>query len=89
MSKSLLSAAATTGALLAVASFVSSSGGARAQESAPATQTPAAAAPSNPLVGKPAPDFTLPDQNDKPQTLSGQRGKWVVLAFYPADKTRG
>ncbi|HVK06525.1 MAG TPA: redoxin domain-containing protein [Armatimonadaceae bacterium] len=44
---------------------------------------------SNPLVGKPAPAFSLPDQNDKPVTLAAQKGKWVVLAFYPADMTSG
>jgi peroxiredoxin Q/BCP len=41
------------------------------------------------MIGKPAPDFTLPDQNDKPVKLSAQKGKWVVLAFYPADMTSG
>jgi peroxiredoxin Q/BCP len=39
--------------------------------------------------GKPAPDFTLPDQDGKPVTLSEQRGKWVVLYFYPKDDTPG
>lgn len=41
------------------------------------------------MLGQPAPDFTLPDQNDKPVKLSDQKGKWVVLAFYPADMTKG
>lgn len=41
------------------------------------------------MIGKLAPDFTLPDQNDKPVKLSAQKGKWVVLAFYPADMTGG
>jgi peroxiredoxin len=41
------------------------------------------------MVGKPAPTFTLPDQNDKPINLADSKGKWVVLAFYPADMTRG
>ncbi|MBC7806824.1 MAG: peroxiredoxin [Akkermansiaceae bacterium] len=41
------------------------------------------------MIGKTAPDFTLPDQNDKPVKLSAQKGKWVVLAFYPADMTGG
>jgi peroxiredoxin Q/BCP len=31
----------------------------------------------------------LPDQNDRKHTLAANRGKWVVLAFYPADMTRG
>ncbi len=40
------------------------------------------------FVGKPAPDFTLPDQNGKPVTLSDYRGKQnVVLLFYPLDWT--
>lgn len=32
-------------------------------------------------VGKPAPDFTLSDQNGQPQSLSGYRGKIVVLEW--------
>ena len=37
-------------------------------------------------VGKPAPDFTLKDQNQQDVTLSSFRGKRnVVLAFYPLD----
>lgn len=39
--------------------------------------------------GEPAPDFTLHDQHGKPVTLSDQRGKWVVLYFYPKDDTPG
>jgi glutaredoxin-dependent peroxiredoxin len=35
-------------------------------------------------VGKPAPDFTLMNQDRQPVTLSAQRGKPVVLAFFPA-----
>ncbi len=40
--------------------------------------------PSKPLgAGDPAPDFTLPDQNREPVTLSDYRGESnVVLAFY-------
>ena len=41
------------------------------------------------MIGKPAPDFALPDQNDKTVKLSDLKGKWVVLAFYPADMTPG
>jgi peroxiredoxin Q/BCP len=41
------------------------------------------------LIGKRAPGFTLPDQNDKPIKLSDSKGKWVVLAFYPMDGTPG
>ena len=35
-------------------------------------------------VGSKAPDFTLTNQDRQPVTLSGQRGKPVVLAFFPA-----
>jgi len=40
-------------------------------------------------VGATAPNFTLIDQNNKPQTLSKMRGKWVVMYFYPKDETPG
>ena len=35
-------------------------------------------------VGPTAPDFTLTNQDRQPVTLSAQRGKPVVLAFFPA-----
>ena len=35
-------------------------------------------------VGAAAPDFTLMDQDRTPVTLSAQRGRPVVLAFFPA-----
>ena len=35
----------------------------------------------------PAPDFTLPDSEGRPVSLSSFRGKSVVLFFYPADDT--
>lgn len=45
---------------------------------------------SDPLpVGTTAPDFTLSDQSGRKVTLSKQRGKNVVLVFYPADETPG
>lgn len=40
-------------------------------------------------AGDTAPDFTLPDQDGTPVTLSALRGSWVVLYFYPADDTPG
>ena len=35
--------------------------------------------------GDPAPDFTLRDQDGKKVSLSGFRGRTVVLVFYPLD----
>jgi peroxiredoxin Q/BCP len=40
-------------------------------------------------VGTPAPDFTLPDKNGNPVTLSHFKGRRVVLYFYPKDNTPG
>lgn len=42
-----------------------------------------------PLVGTEAPDFTLPNEQGQPVTLSDLRGKQVVLYFYPKDDTPG
>ncbi len=42
-----------------------------------------------PQVGDIAPDFTLPDQRGNPVSLSGLRGKTVVLYFYPKADTPG
>src|SRR5438094_9435816 len=42
-----------------------------------------------PVSGAPAPDFTLNSQDGKPLSLRDQRGKWVVLYFYPKDFTSG
>src|SRR4026209_22909 len=36
-----------------------------------------------PAVGTPAPDFTLPATSGKDVSLSGLRGKNVLLAFFP------
>ena len=55
--------------ILAVGTFFGQSG------SYPKPQTPSAA-------GKPAPDFTLKDQNANDFTLSERRGGWVLLYFY-------
>jgi peroxiredoxin Q/BCP len=38
---------------------------------------------------KPAPDFTLPDQNGQNHSLGDYSGKWLVLYFYPQDDTPG
>ncbi len=40
-------------------------------------------------VGQPAPDFCLPDQDDREVCLHDLRGSWVVLYFYPKDNTSG
>ena len=40
-------------------------------------------------AGKPAPDFTLLDQQGKKVTLSKLKGSPVVLYFYPKDDTSG
>ena len=48
-----------------------------------------AASVRSPIVGLPAPNFTLPDQNGKQVKLEQLRGRWVVLYFYPKDDTPG
>ena len=56
-------------------------------------QSGQAAAPVMPAVGEPAPDFTATATDSTgraiPMSLSALRGKVVVLAFYPADRTQG
>jgi len=42
-----------------------------------------------PQVGQTAPDFTLPSQDGTNVSLKDFRGKYVVLYFYPKDKTQG
>ena len=45
---------------------------------------------SDPLAaGTPAPEFSLPDDSGRQVTLSGLRGRGVVLVFYPGDDTPG
>jgi thioredoxin-dependent peroxiredoxin len=41
----------------------------------------------SPQVGAPAPDFTLKDGSGSEWRLSNNRGKVVVLLFYPGDET--
>ncbi|HNR21999.1 MAG TPA: peroxiredoxin [Steroidobacteraceae bacterium] len=48
-----------------------------------------ALAQDSPAVGSAAPTFKLQDQNGAWRTLEEQRGKWVVLYFYPKDNTPG
>jgi peroxiredoxin Q/BCP len=40
-------------------------------------------------AGDPAPDFTLPDADGKPVSLSDYRGRRVIVYFYPAASTPG
>lgn len=44
---------------------------------------------SLPASGSLAPDFTLPDQEGNLHTLSSQKGRWVLIYFYPKDDTPG
>jgi peroxiredoxin Q/BCP len=43
--------------------------------------------PTKAEVGEPAPDFTLRDGDGREWRLSDQRGKVVVILFYPGDET--
>ena len=40
-------------------------------------------------IGDPAPEFTLPDQDGNPVSLSALKGDRVVIYFYPKDDTPG
>jgi peroxiredoxin Q/BCP len=40
-------------------------------------------------IGTAAPDFTLPDQDGNPVTLSELKGQRIVIYFYPKDDTPG
>ncbi len=40
-------------------------------------------------IGDPAPDFALPDQDGRLRTLEDYRGDWLLLYFYPRDRTPG
>lgn len=42
-----------------------------------------------PLVGTPAPEFELADQDGQLHSLEDYRNQWVVLYFYPKDDTPG
>ncbi len=39
--------------------------------------------------GTPAPDFTVPDHDGTPTTLSDFRGRWALLWWYPKADTPG
>ena len=63
------------------------------RHAAPARKKSAAKAPAKAAkgiqVGHKAPDFTLPTDGSGAISLSGLRGKTVVLYFYPRDDTPG
>jgi len=40
-------------------------------------------------VGQPTPEFTVPDQEGKPVSLSDFRGQRAVVYFYPKADTKG
>ncbi|WP_341526095.1 thioredoxin-dependent thiol peroxidase [Nostoc sp. UHCC 0302] len=42
-----------------------------------------------PQAGQPAPDFSIPDQNDNLVSLDNLSGQWIILYFYPKDDTPG
>jgi peroxiredoxin Q/BCP len=78
----------------AYVAFASSSLLAQAGAGAAAGGTTPPAQPAAPEVGTMAPDFTLQWADSAgtraaPVKLSDLRGKVVVIAFYPADRTRG
>lgn len=54
-----------------------------------AAKMEAAAAERSQLVGRPAVDFTLPNQDGKQVRMADLRGRWIVLYFYPEDGTPG
>ena len=61
---------------------------ATATTTATTTATPSAS-DADPLVGKPAPDFTKTTYDGKEVHLAALKGKPVVVYFYPKDETPG
>lgn len=41
------------------------------------------------VTGAQAPNFSLPNQDDKTISLEDYLGKWLILYFYPRDNTSG
>src|SRR5277367_289013 len=73
---------------------------AAAASTPPAASMPSAASPAvagsaaanaavDPLVGKPAPDFTAAAQDGTSVHLAALKGKPVIVYFYPKDETPG
>jgi peroxiredoxin Q/BCP len=50
---------------------------------------PLLASAAAPADGSPAPAFRLQDQHDAWVSLAEQKGKWLVVYFYPMDETPG
>jgi len=42
-----------------------------------------------PVVGQPAPEFSLPDASGQLHRLADQRDSWVIVYFYPKNDTPG
>lgn len=42
-----------------------------------------------PQAGEPAPDFSIPEQNENLVSLGDFNGQWVIVYFYPKDDTPG
>lgn len=40
-------------------------------------------------LNDPAPNFTLPDQNNQAHSLKEYAGSWILIYFYPKDDTPG
>jgi peroxiredoxin Q/BCP len=62
---------------------------ASAPTTAPAASPGATDAQADPLVGKPAPDFTATAQDGAKVHVAALKGKPVVVYFYPKDETAG
>ncbi|MFW5840164.1 MAG: peroxiredoxin [Planctomycetota bacterium] len=54
-----------------------------------AAQMERAASRRSDWTGSQAPSLELPDQQGRMRSLADQRGRWVVLYFYPKDDTPG
>lgn len=84
-------------ATICVTASLASAASAQTAAAAPATSAVAPTPPPPPAtidIGRIAPDFTIAwadsaGVRDMPMTLSSLRGKVVVLAFYPGDRTSG
>ncbi len=85
-------------ALLSVAALLAVAAPAAVRAQTPAAPAaapaPAPAAAPAPEVGQPAPDFSLAwadgsGARPAPASISAHKGKVVVLAFYPKDRTTG